>query len=34
MGGLVGSDDWDGFLDNFCIVLGDSQLGHFQNCKM
>lgn len=32
MSGLVGSVDWIGLGDNFCIVLGDSQLAHFQDC--
>jgi len=31
---FVGSAHWYGFLRNFCIGLGDSQLGWFQNCAV
>ena len=33
MGDLLGSIDCIGFRDNFCIVMGDSQLAHCQNCE-
>lgn len=31
MGDVAERIDWIGFWDNFCIVLEDSQLDHFQN---
>lgn len=30
----VGSIDWIELVDNFCAVLGESQLSHFQDCTM
>lgn len=32
MSDLIGSTDWIRHGDNFCVVLGDSQLAHFQDC--
>ncbi len=34
MSDLAESTDWIGLGDNFCAVMGDSQLAHFQDCSV
>lgn len=34
MSDLEGSANWIGLWDNFCVVLGGSELAHFQDCTV